>query len=113
MSSGLPLKQVNEATQFKTFLKLLIADDPELRFIVIRNNNPLDHISMAEVIGVAPEGFSIHLQGTLPPGSLPNLSAVELTQDLRGFLSEIQQGSMIFTDGFESGDVTVWSNSVP
>ena len=68
---------------------------------------------MAEVIGVFPEGFSMHLQETLPPESLPNLTAVELTQDLRGFLSEIQQGSMIFTYGFESGDVTVWSNSVP
>lgn len=41
------------------------------------------------------------------------LEAIELLLDLRGFISPAVQASMIFEDGFESGNVSRWSNSEP
>ncbi len=73
---GLPLAQVNEAKRFKIFLKLLVADQPELRFIVIRDNNPLDHLSMAEALEIAyAEGLDVLIEekGVVHGGNLIRL----------------------------------------
>ncbi len=51
--------------------------------------------------------------GLLEAGEGNDLLAVELSMDLRGFLSPEPQGGLIFEDGFESGNVTRWSLSSP
>ena len=53
--------------------------------------------------------------GQAEPGAGNELLAIELAMDLRGFISEEPQGQLgtIFTDGFESGNVSRWSTSAP
>lgn len=51
--------------------------------------------------------------GVVTPGEGTDLLAIELAVDLRGFLSPEPQSGIIFTDGFESGNVSRWSTSVP
>lgn len=51
--------------------------------------------------------------GTVESGAGDRLDAIESMFDLRGFLSPTPEGIEIFTDGFESGNVTRWSNSSP
>ena len=61
-------------------------------------------------------GFQVVLQGgQVAAGTGTQILAVEFLQDFRGFTSEVEQGRLgeIFTDGFESGNVSVWSTSVP
>ena len=61
-------------------------------------------------------GFRVRLGGgQVTAGTGNELLALELIQDFRGFASEVEQGSLgeIFTDGFESGNVSAWSTSTP
>ncbi len=61
-------------------------------------------------------GFRVMLQGgQVAPGDGNQLLAIEFNQDFRGFFSELPTGqpALIFTDGFESGNVSAWSTSVP
>jgi hypothetical protein len=59
-------------------------------------------------------GLSAELTGgTVTPGLGSGLDAIELVMDFRGFLSPQPQGAVIFEDGFESGNVSRWSLSVP
>ncbi|MEM7517481.1 MAG: hypothetical protein AAF368_11240 [Planctomycetota bacterium] len=53
--------------------------------------------------------------GRVSPGAGNSLVALELANDFRGFFSTIPQGDLglIFTDGFESGNVSRWSSSTP
>ncbi len=51
--------------------------------------------------------------GLLEGGEGNDILAVEVSMDLRGFLSPEPQGGLIFEDGFESGNVSRWSNSNP
>ena len=52
--------------------------------------------------------------GGRPSGPGSQLDAIEINQDFRGFTSFEPQGTaQIFADGFESGDTTVWSSTVP
>lgn len=61
-------------------------------------------------------GFRVELGGgQVMPGSGSRLEVLEIALDFRGFVSGIEQGELgeIFTDGFESGNVTSWSSSGP
>lgn len=63
---------------------------------------------------VLPNVYQVVLQGQ--PEPLPGggtIQQVIIGNDFRGFSTELPQGTSIFTDGFESGDVAAWSNSVP
>ena len=51
--------------------------------------------------------------GTVDDGEGDSLDAIELAFDLRGFVSSRPQAIEIFTDGFESGNVSRWSTSAP
>ena len=51
--------------------------------------------------------------GLLEAGEGNDILAVELAMDLRGFLSPEPQNGLVFEDGFESGNVSRWSLSVP
>ena len=58
-------------------------------------------------------GFRTRLVGRIAPGPGSVLDALEIALDFRGFASPEPQGTFIFEDGFESGNVIRWSNATP
>lgn len=63
-----------------------------------------------------PDGTGIGGQltgGEVEPGAGDSLDAIELAFDLRGFVSPEPQSFLIFEDGFESGNISRWSNGQP
>ncbi len=89
----------------------------QLQLIGIDQNGDRRRVNFPQIQMLPlPNGFEVQLTGGLvEPGASPQLLALELSQDFRGFASEIPQGQlgMIFVDGFESGNVSRWSSSTP
>lgn len=59
-------------------------------------------------------GLTAQVSGSVDAGgSTDDLIALEMSMDLRGFISPEPQDLIVFTDGFESGNVSQWSRTVP
>lgn len=74
-----------------------------------RRNLVLDQVAMDRLPDGS--GFVTRLTGTVEPGPGSVLDALEIALDLRGFVSPEPQGTFLFEDGFESGNVSRWSSS--
>lgn len=75
---------------------------------------PFDFGNIQFVRKVDGSGWDVVLgNGLLNDGTGNDLLAIEVSMDLRGFVSPEPQGGLIFEDGFESGNVSRWSASNP
>lgn len=52
-SMTLPLDQLNQAERVRVYLQIVAADDPVLRLLVLRDDNPFDPLTQQEIIEAA------------------------------------------------------------
>ena len=78
------------------------------------NRHPFDFNNIQFVRREDGSGLDVNLgNGQLNGGTGNDLLAIEASLDLRGFVSPEVDPTLVFTDGFESGNVSRWSTSLP
>jgi hypothetical protein len=117
--SQAPLATAQVRVESNTSSELLGFFQPGIQVSAVGIDNlgerrPLSFEEILFVVLPGGDGIDIVLgDGTVGPGGGTGLDAIELAMDQRGFMAPEAQSSVVFEDGFESGNTSRWSLSTP